>query len=176
MPRQLLVLRHAKSAWDTNASSDFERPLNARGRRNAPRMGRWLRDNGLVPDHVVSSPARRARDTALMVFEAFGPSAELMVAKQVVWDERIYAAGLDGLLTVLADCPGDSRRVMLVGHNPGLERLVTHLGGANLAVPPDGKLLPTAAVACLDMPQSWKKLARGSGKVVSVTRPKSLDD
>ena len=67
MPRELLILRHAKSAWDTNAPSDFERPLAKRGRRAAPRVGRWLEEQGLIPDHVVSSPAERAKQTVIAV-------------------------------------------------------------------------------------------------------------
>ena len=72
MSRELLVLRHAKSAWDTNAPSDFERPLAKRGRRAAPRVGRWLEEQGLIPDHVVSSPAERAKQTVIAVCQALG--------------------------------------------------------------------------------------------------------
>lgn len=169
MPRQLLALRHAKSAWDTDAPSDFERPLAKRGRKDAPRMGEWLHEKGLVPDFVVSSPAARARETALMVCKALGFQED-----RVVWDGRIYEGSLSGLLAVLAECPEKAARVMLVGHNPGLETLVSYLGGDTVDEPPDGKLLPTAAVACLDMPKSWKDLQAGSGRVVSITRPKGL--
>jgi phosphohistidine phosphatase len=169
MPRQLLVLRHAKSAWDTDAPSDFERPLAKRGRKDAPRMGEWLRENGLAPDYVVSSPAARARETALMACKALGFKED-----RVVWDGRIYEGGLSGLLAVLAGCPDKAARVMLVGHSPGVETLVRYLGGDAVDEPPDGKLLPTGTVACLDMPKSWKTLEEGSGTVVSITRPKAL--
>jgi phosphohistidine phosphatase len=169
MPRQLLVLRHAKSAWDTDAPSDFERPLAKRGRKDAPRMGKWLRKNGLAPDYAVSSPAARARETARMACKALGFKED-----RLVWDARIYEGGLSGLLAVLADCPAKAARVMLVGHNPDLETLVRYLGGAAVDEPPDGKLLSTGTVACLDMPDSWKNLAEGSGRVVSITRPKAL--
>lgn len=171
MPRQLLVLRHAKSAWDTGAPSDFERPLAKRGRKDAPRMGKWLSDEGLVPDHVVSSPATRARQTTAWVCKALGFSEE-----RVVWDDRIYEGDLKALLEVLADDTGTAARTLLVGHNPGLEMLVRYLGGDTVTTPPDGKLLPTAAVACLDMPEPWKGLEPGSGRLASITRPKQLQD
>ena len=72
MSRELLILRHAKSAWDTSAATDFERPLAKRGRRDAPRVGRFLLDQGLIPDYVVSSPAERAKQTVIGVCEQLG--------------------------------------------------------------------------------------------------------
>ena len=170
MPRQLLVLRHAKSSWTSNAPNGFERPLAQRGQNDAPRMGKWLLRAGLVPEYVVSSPAARARETARMACEAMNVGKD-----HVVWDVRIYDASLSGLLDVLADIPADTARVMLVGHNPGLESLVRHLGGDAVEEPPDGKLLPTAAVACLDMRDPWSRLAEGSGRLLFITRPKALE-
>ncbi len=122
MKRELLVLRHAKSAWDTGARTDFERPLSGRGRRDAPRMGRFLAERGLVPDHVVSSPAERARQTVLAV------CAELGLGEDAVrWDERIYHASTGALMDVLAESPAGAHRVLIAGHNPGLEMLVQTL-------------------------------------------------
>jgi phosphohistidine phosphatase len=166
--RELLVLRHAKSAWNSDARTDFERPLAGRGERDAPRMGRWLRSEGLVPDHVVCSPARRAKQTAVSALQAMELDPE-----SVVFDDRIYDAGLDDLLGLLAECPPSFRRVMVVGHNPGLEDLVFYLGGG-VPTPDDGKLLPTATLARIAMPSDWRALAAGAGRVLSVTRPKNL--
>ena len=171
MPRQLLVLRHAKSAWDTDAPTDFERPLAKRGKKDAPRIGSWLRQQELMPDHVVSSPAVRARQTTLKVCGALD-----FDESRIVWDKRIYGAGVNGLLAVLADCPDNAERVMLVGHNPGLEDLVVHLSAGAVDAAPDGKLLPTAAVACLVMPEIWDDLAKGSAEVTAVTRPRTLKE
>lgn len=171
MSRQLLVLRHAKSAWDTDAPTDFERPLAKRGRKDAPRVGAWLRSEGLVPDHVVSSPAERARQTILRVCEELGVDSD-----RIAWDPRVYGAGVDGLLSVLADCPQQAKTILLVGHNPGLETLVEYLGGEDVEIPEDGKLLPTAAVASLKMPESWADLEEGSARLVSLTRPRYLED
>jgi phosphohistidine phosphatase len=169
LSRELLVLRHGKSAWDTGAPTDFERPLAPRGKRDAPRMGRWLDAQGLKPDHVVSSPARRARQTARRVAKALDLDRE-----EISYDERVYESGLYDLLAVLAECPAGCRRVLLVGHNPGLEILVEHLGGSAVTIPEDGKLLPTATVAHLRMPTDWSTIGTGAAELVSVTRPKEL--
>jgi phosphohistidine phosphatase len=169
MPRELLILRHAKSDWDSGAASDFDRPLNRRGKNDAPRVGAWLYREGLVPDHVISSPAERARQTAVKVCKGLELSK-----KQIVWNPEIYEADLSGLLAVLARCPSDARTVLLVGHNPGLESLVQYLAGDDLEGVKDGKLLPTATVARLEMPDDWSKLERGCAQMVSVTSPKGI--
>ncbi len=170
MSRQLLVLRHAKSAWDTDAATDFERPLAKRGKKDAPRMGQWLREYELVPDHVVCSPAERARQTAVAVCKQLG-----LDKKTIHWDEHIYLGTTEALLQVLGDCPPAAGRVMIVGHNPGLEDLVEYLCGA-VDAPVDGKLLPTATVAHLEMPDAWDTLAGGSARLMSITRPRSLEE
>jgi phosphohistidine phosphatase len=170
MSRQLLILRHAKSAWDTDAPTDFERPLAKRGNKDAPLIGQWIRDGALTPDLVVSSPAERARQTALKVCEATG-----IDKRDIQFDRRIYDASLDDLLRVLADCPADAATVMIVGHNPGLELLLEYLCGSDgTPTPADGKLLPTATIARVALPDAWDQLAMGAGKLVSITRPRSL--
>jgi phosphohistidine phosphatase len=95
-------------------------------------------------------------------------------AKKIHRDARIYEAGLAPLLDVLAECPGDTRRVMLVGHNPGLEDLLIHLADGELELPEDGKLLPTATLARLRMPTDWKRLKAGAAQLISITRPTEL--
>lgn len=170
MHRELLLMRHAKSDWASGAPGDFDRPLAARGRRDAPRMGRWLAREGLLPDHVVSSPAARARETVLAVLDELpGP------ALPVHWEPRIYEAGYAVLLGVLGEIPIEPRRVLFVGHNPGLEDLLCHLaGGAFPSGAKADKLLPTGALACLDMPCDWRSLAPGSARCRRVMRPKDL--
>ncbi len=168
MTRELLILRHAKSAWDTPAATDFDRPLNGRGKRDAPRMGAWLRDQGLVPDHVVASPARRARQTARRVCNALGVDPET-----IDWQQRLYLADVPTLLQALAECPVTAVRVLLVGHNPGLEELLEHLG-RRLEPPPDGTRLPTATVARLALPEDWGHLAAACGELRAWVRPRDL--
>ena len=169
MSRQLLVLRHAKSAWNTDATTDFERPLDKRGKKDAPRMGIWLQKQGLIPNHTVSSPAKRAKKTARRVCKALGIDRGL-----ILWDARIYEANASTLLAVLADCPQDNKIVLLVGHNPGLETLLVYLCGSGIPMPEDGNLLPTCTLARLDMPEDWMQLKTGSARLVSLTRPQAL--
>jgi len=169
MSRQLLLLRHAKSAWDTGAPTDFERPLASRGERDAPKMGAWLKQQRLVPDTVVSSPATRARQTAEAACQQM-----CIKQKKIVWDERVYAAGAPELLEVLKDYKKKPARLMLVAHNPGLDDLLVYLVGGKIEVPPDGKLLPTAAAAVIELPDSWDPLEEGAGQLVSVTRVKEI--
>lgn len=169
MTRELLLLRHGKSDWSRDVD-DFHRPLTDRGKRGAQRQGVWLARQGLRPDHVRSSPAERALVTAQKTLKAMGGGAA-----GIVRDQRIYAADLDELLAVLGDCPAGAHRCMLVGHNPGMEQLLSHLAGP-LAMPEDGKLMPTAALARLSMPADWMELGAGCARLLSLIRPAELED
>ena len=169
MRRELLILRHAKSDWKSDAASDFDRPLAKRGKKDAPRIGAWLYREGLMPDAVVSSPAERARETTLKVCKSLDFNK-----KAIAWDDAIYESELADLLAVLARCPADAATVLLIGHNPGLEELVRHLTGGDHDEPSDGKLLPTGAVARLEMPNDWSSLDAGCAVLLSITRPKQL--
>jgi len=168
--RQLLILRHAKSAWDTGAPSDYERPLARRGERDAPRVGGWIRRSRLAPDLVVSSPAERARQTTELLADELGLDGDA-----IRWDDRVYGAGVPALLEVLADQALTApRRVLLVGHNPGLEELVEHLTGDDVPVSDGRKPFPTAALACVALPDDWSDLDAGSGTLLDLIRPRSL--
>lgn len=169
MPRELLLLRHAKSDWDSGVPADFDRPLARRGKSDAPKVGAWLYREGLVPDHVVSSPAERARQTAIKVCKRLD-----FRKKRIVWEPAIYEAGLPELLEILSRVPPEAATVLLIGHNPGLEDLLKHLVADDYEIPEDGKLLPTAAVARLEMPDDWSRLDRGSAHLLSLTRPRAL--
>lgn len=165
MSRELLILRHAKSDWE--APADRNRELARRGRREAPRVGEWLAEADLIPDAILCSPAVRARQTLAAVLERLE-----IPGLAVTIDERIYAATLPALLEVLADCPLRAQRVLLVGHNPGLDDLVTHL----LATPPPltakGKLMTTAALAHCVLPDDWSSLAPGCARLLHLKRPR----
>lgn len=167
MARVLLLLRHGKSDWDTN-TSDFDRPLKKRGKKGALCAGRWLTKRQLVPDLVISSPATRAFKTARIACKTMG-----LKRRRILTDDHVYLAQADDLVEVLRDCP-EKARIMLVGHNPGLEDLLLYLVGGNVAVPDDGKLLPTAAIAVLEMPDSWRGLGRGCARLLSLTRPAEM--
>ena len=168
MTRELLILRHGKSDWDVDAD-DFHRPLKDRGKRGAQRMGVMLLEQGLLPDFVLSSPAERAIVTAQKAVKAMGMGAE-----GIRQDERLYAADEDDLLAVLHSCPDQARRVMLVGHNPGIEELLIYLAEQKIPLPDDGKLLPTATLARLKMNCNWSELGPGCASLISLTRPSAL--
>lgn len=169
MSRELLVMRHAKSDWDAPGERDFDRRLARRGRRDAPRIGEWLAQAGLSPDAVVCSPAMRTRETVSAVLERLD-LAELTVK----FDRRVYEASLEALLQVLADAPRDARRMLLVGHNPGMDDLVAHLAAQPPPLSRSGKLMTTAALAHFVLPDDWSQLARGCGRLVQLIRPKTL--
>lgn len=168
--RELLILRHGKSDWKTGAA-DFDRPLKDRGKRAAQRIGVWLWQQELRPDRVSSSPAERAITTAHKCCKSMD-----VPVSTIVEDPRIYEADLASLLRVLEDVPVEASRVMLVGHNPGLEELLLYLAGSSVTVAEDGKLLPTATLAHLDMPASWSGLQAGCARLQRILRPRELPE
>lgn len=167
MGRELLLLRHGKSDRHVE-SADIDRPLKKRGRRGAKRIGLWLWEEGLIPDLVLSSSAERAKATAYLVCE------NLSIKKEdIQLDRRLYGKGVDSLRTVLADSPQDARRVLLIGHNPELEALLVELVGL-VNLPQAEKLMPTATLARLEMPDDWTHLEAGCAKLLSITIAKTL--
>ena len=122
--KRLLVLRHAKSSWADNSLDDWQRPLNDRGRRDAPRVGQWLRDHALVPDLIVTSDAVRARETAAAVAKAAGYPREIVVEPALY-----HATPADAIEVIRSVGDQAARTLLLVGHNPGLEDLVSRLSG-----------------------------------------------
>ena len=160
--KTLYLLRHAKSSWDDVSLSDFERPLNDRGLRTAPFMGKFMREKGFEPAVIVSSPAERAKQTAELVKNAAGFSCELR------FDERIYEASTGTHFQVLSEIGNNHRSAMLVGHNPGLESLIRLLTG-------EIQPMPTAAFAVIDLNiEIWDQIDKDSGQLQNVFRPKEL--
>ena len=161
--KTLLVLRHAKSSWNDPALDDHERPLNKRGRRDGPRMGEFVRENGLLPDIVFSSDAVRARHTAEAVAEAARYTGEILL------NPHLYMASPADILSLLRTVRKNAETVMIVGHNPGLEELVEQLTGE----PQD---LPTAALAQIVLPiEQWRDLKPSTrGTLLGHWRPKEL--
>ena len=169
MTRELLLLRHAKSAWDTGAPTDYERPLAKRGLKAAPKVGRFMAKNGLQPDYVVSSPAQRARQTVMLV------CAEVGIGEGAIqWDRSIYQAGAVTLVNVLRESPPEARRVLMVGHNPGFEQLLQSLCVGEVPMPEDWKLMPTAALARMRVKVPWSELGHAVAELISLTRARSL--
>jgi phosphohistidine phosphatase len=169
--KTLTLLRHAKSSWDDAVQRDFDRPLNAKGRRAATSMGRHLKGEGAVFDHLVASPAVRVGET----LEGFASGYGRLPA--VVEDRRIYLASAATLLEVVQGLPASAEAALLVGHNPGLEDLVLMLvpdGGA----PRDAveEKYPTASVAVMRFEVAeWGDVKAGGGEFVRFVRPRDLD-
>ena len=168
MTIELLLLRHGKSDWETQ-SDDFSRPLKDRGKRAAQRIGVWLAQHELEPDYIISSPAERALVSAQKCCKAMG-----LGAQRIHPEPRAYAANTDMLLAVLADCPRQAKRVMLVAHNPALEELLSLLSADVIQRPEDGKLLPTATLARLKVNENWNRLKPGCATVEAIIRPREL--
>lgn len=169
MSRELFILRHAKSDWDSDAKQDSERPLNKRGRKDAPRMGAWMREHYLYPGLVLCSTAVRARET----LEAVAQELELSPERMQFLDE-LYLANLGTLLKILRDIPAERNSVMLVGHNPGLDELTSYLSKAPIPLTESGKLMTTACLAHFKLPDDWQEL-ESRGELVHIVRPADLD-
>ena len=167
--RRLMLLRHAKSDWPD--VPDEDRPLAKRGRRDAPAIGRWLRDHGYVPDAVVCSTARRTRQTWDLVAPELGGSPP------VTFEPRAYAATAMTLLYLARELPRRSRAALLIGHNPGISELAAELAEPP-AVPtsprPAGMRFPTAAVAVFEFAGDWPDLTPGQARLLDYAAPGGL--
>ena len=161
--KTLLLLRHAKSSWDDSSLKDFDRPLSARGKRDAPRMGKALKKRGPLPDLILSSPAMRARETV----EAVIKSARMESSLQ--FEETIYAASSAELMRVVRRIPQSIACAMMVGHNPGFEDLAARLTGT-------AQEMPTAALACVEFRAGrWEDIQDGEGVLRWLMTPKGME-
>lgn len=162
--KRLILVRHAKSSWKHAALSDVHRPLSARGKRDAPRMGEYLAQQGVTPDIILSSPARRARKTAQLL------AAELPeAAERILYDPALYEAGTELLLERLRALDETWQEVMLIGHNPGLTDFANQLISGTL------DKIPTCGVLVADLDiRSWRMAKPGDGQLVLYATPKKL--
>ncbi len=155
-------MRHAKSSWDDASLSDFERPLNARGLRTAPFMGRLMADKGFSPAMILSSPAERAKQTAVLVKEAAA------YGTAITFDPSIYEASTNKLRQIISAIDDEIASLMLVGHNPGMEGMVQYLCGQ---IEP----MPTAALAVIELNiEKWIEINDGCGNLLDILRPKDV--
>lgn len=163
--KTLLILRHAKSSWSDAGLPDHDRPLNERGKRDAPRMGQLLREEQLVPDRIVSSTAKRARKTAAKVAKASGYQGEISL------HDELYHGDIPAALNILRQLPVDAKRALLVGHNPDLEHLL-ELFTSQYAE------MPTAALAQVEIAiDGWSELAdEPDAKLIRLWRPRELPE
>ena len=150
---------------------DRDRPLAKRGRRDAPRIGRWLHDHGYLPDVVVCSDACRTRQTWDLVAPELGGSPS------VTFEPRAYAASAQTLLYLARQLPGKYRAALLIGHNPGLAELANSLAGPpawNGHLSPAGLRFPTAAVAIFEFDEDWPAVSPGHARLLAYTAPADL--
>ena len=161
--KTLLLLRHAKSSWKQPELADHDRPLNKRGKRTAPLMGALLQDEDLIPDLILSSSAVRAHTTALLVVKACAYAGEIMKTR------KLYLAEPEDYVEELRQVADKHARVLVVGHNPGLEALIEALTGEAMA-------MPTAALAQVELSlKRWSDLDTDADcRLVNVWRPKDL--
>jgi len=168
--RRLILLRHAKSDWP-NGVADQERPLAARGRSAAPRMGAYMAQQGLVADRVLVSPTRRTRETWELV------STQMPPVPTVSSEPRIYEATSGRLLTVVREQPRQVHTLMLIGHNPGFEDLASTLiaGGAAPDLERLSEKFPTCGLAVIDLPvDDWAAALPASGRLDRFVTPREL--
>lgn len=158
----LLILRHAKSSWKDPRLEDFDRPLNKRGKRDALRIAEFVLNAGLRPDVIITSPARRARDTAEVVRSVCSDTTMTL-------NERLYPGGIRDYVEVLKALDDSIGAAMLVGHNPGLEEWLETLGV-------EVDKFPTGALARIELDvDSWRNVGiKSRGVVRGIWKPREL--
>lgn len=158
--KRVFLMRHAKSSWEERDIADFDRPLNKRGENAAELMGKLIAHRQFEIDVIVSSPARRASDTAVIVRDIAVPGREIHFV------DRIYEASPQTLSSVLSGIEEVSESALVVGHNPGMEGFIRLLTARN-------ETMPTAALAVIDLAvKKWSEIMPGCGTLVEVIRPK----
>ena len=166
----LTLLRHAKSTWDDPVARDFDRPLNRRGRRAAQTVGREMQAQRLRFDAVRASPALRVVETLGDIETGYGR------ALSPDYDRRLYLASPEALLEVVHETDDRVERLLIVGHNPGLERLALMLAGAGPLRDEAAVKYPTATLAEIAFPvDHWRDVAEGEGTLARFIRPRDLD-
>jgi phosphohistidine phosphatase len=160
--KTIYLVRHAKSSWKYPNLDDFERPLNKRGRKNAPFMGKVLKKLKVAPDLVISSPANRAATTARIIAAAINYPLE-----NIRYSEAIYEFSENTLIHVVKQIDNTVNMAMLVGHNPAINGLANYIGDQ-----PIGNI-PTCGVFCAELNiSSWKKISEHCGKLKFFEFPK----
>jgi phosphohistidine phosphatase len=162
--KTLLLLRHAKSSWDNPELDDHDRPLNKRGKRDAPRMGQLLVQQNLVPDCIVTSTAKRARKTAKLVADACSYGG------QPIETSELYHAAPESFVAVLQMLPSQVARPLLIGHNPGIEEFLCRLTGSD-------EIMATATLAQVELPvAAWDDLSLNcAASLANIWRPRELE-
>lgn len=158
--KQLCLVRHAKSSWSDPRLADFDRPLNKRGKRNAPLLGKRLREYKICPDLLISSGAKRARQTAQIIAQEMG-----YAKPRIILSDALYTADRSALVELVRTMDQGVNSLMLVGHNFVITEFAEWLSGSVLGN------IPTSGAACIECDASWETVAHGSGTLVFFDYP-----
>jgi len=161
--KTIILVRHAKSSWKDSSLKDFDRPLNKRGKRDAPLMGEKLKERNILPDLILSSPAKRARKTASAIAEVIG-----YPEKKIRLEDKMYHSGARALLEIVRGQDDGDGTIMLFGHNPDFSDLADMLLNER-----SGYTIPTTGVLCIRLPVGkWRNIEEGTGETVFFDYPK----
>lgn len=165
--KTIIIIRHAKSSWSDLRLDDFDRPLNKRGKRNAPFMGQKLKEKKIMPDIILSSPAKRARKTAIAIAKAID-----YPKKKIVFDDNMYHSDAMYLLELVRNQDDEDETIMLFGHNPDFNDLADILLEQNPVYN-----IPTTGIYCIRFDvDSWGKVQKGKGEAVFFDYPKRYNE
>lgn len=158
--KKLYIIRHAKSGLKNSGLDDFERPLSKRGKKDAPFMGSMLKNRGVLPDIIISSPALRAKSTAQIVAKEIG------FVKSIVYNNDMYKASVEELYNIVTGISDKNHSAMLFGHNPELNMLVENLVNFN-------ENIPTCGVLEIEFDcKKWSEISSENSKLISFDYPK----
>jgi len=159
--KTLYLARHAKSYWKDQSIPDFDRPLNSRGKRDAPFMGEVLKDKKVRPDLIISSPAKRTKKTAIEIASKIGYSE-----KKILYNEELYEASSNTIIKVLNKIDEKYKSVMIFAHNPGLTLLNNHISNNYI------ENIPTCGIVALQLDKKWNELGKNTCKFLYFEYPK----
>ncbi len=172
--KTIYLARHAKSSWNSDAATDFDRPLSSRGEADAKRIGEEMLNQGWLPQKVIASPALRAKQTCKILCSEIDYPIE-----SIEWNSEIYSAYTVTLLHILTNLDESTESVMLLGHNPAMEDLLVHICGfaeTHQYKQANGKLFTTANVVKINANVTWKNLMMHHAELTFMLRPKELDN
>lgn len=162
--RTLYLVRHAKSSWDFPALDDKDRPLNKRGKRDAPKMGQVLKQKGEMPELIISSPAKRAFSTAKKIAKELG-----YPAKNIEKDSKLYMADVENFFSVIKKTNKNVNKLMLISHNFGITYFANYISGSAI------DNIPTCGAVRIDFEiDSWKKIEKKKGELIFFEHPKKI--
>jgi phosphohistidine phosphatase len=169
LKHKLILMRHAKSDWSASGLADFDRPLSKRGRKDARRMSEWLAEQVKSPLCIISSPAQRALQTCEFVCTALHEDEY-----SLHYDDDLYDADIGDVLDVIKRHKKRESSLLIIGHNPAMDDVYTHLSSAAVHLSDNGKLFTTAAIATLGFDDESISLEKKSAATASILRPKEL--